>query len=94
MPKRREETEGKAGNGERKPDPPGALPEMVVDQGGNAAGNHPQSKPERVSAQEIVNVVVTVSREGAGAEQDHNSNGKQTENSEKQDVRALAMHQS
>ena len=94
MPEGREKTEGKANQGEREPDPPGALPEMVIDQGGDAAGNHPDPEPERVPAEEIINVVVTVSRESAGAEKDHDADGKQAEDSEKQDVGALAMHQS
>ncbi len=92
VPERRQKTERQPDEREGEPDIPGALPEMVIDQGRGDAGDEPDPEPHRVPAQEIINVVVTVAREGAGAEEDDDANRQQSQDSKKQDVGALPLH--
>ena len=92
MPEGREKTKRQPDEREGKPDPPGALPEMVIDQGRGGAGGKANPEPHGVAAEEIIDVVMAVFREGAGAEKNHDADREQAEDSEKQDVGALALH--
>ena len=93
MPEGREKAERQPDKRERKPNPPGALPEMVIDQRRDGAGDQTQPEPEGVPAEEIIDIVMAVFRKSAGAEKNHDADGEQAEDSEKQDVGALPMHE-
>ena len=83
VPEGRKKTEGEANQGTCEPDPPGPLPEMVIHQGAHAAGNHSEPEPDRVPAKEIINIVVTVFGESAGAEENDDADREQPEDGEK-----------
>ena len=53
----------------------------------------PNPEPESVPAHEKINVAVAVPGERAGAEKNNDADGEQPEDSEKQNVGALPVHQ-
>ena len=94
MPEGREKAERQPDKPERKPNPPGALPEMVIDQRRDGAGDQTQPEPEGMPLEEIIDIALAVLRESAGAEKNDDADRQQAEDSEKQDIGALPMHDS
>jgi hypothetical protein len=62
-----------------KPQPPGALPKMVIHHRSQGAGNQPNSEPEPLALDKKVNVTVTVVGKGACAKKHHDTDDKQAE---------------
>jgi hypothetical protein len=79
----RKKAKRQSAEGEGKPNPPGALPEMIIDQRRNGAGDQTQTEPEGVPAEEIINIVMTVLSKGTGTEKNHDADGEETKDSEK-----------
>ena len=63
------ETERQGDEREPEPDPPGSLPEMVIDQRRGCANDETNPQPERLAFHEKIHVAVTVPREGARAKE-------------------------
>src|SRR4030095_12946086 len=92
VPEGRKKAERQPAEGEGKPNPPGALPEMVIDQRRHGAGDQTQTEPESVPAEEIINIVMTVLRKGAGAKKNHDADSEEAKDREKQNVSDLPAH--
>ena len=56
----RNETQGKDDEREPEPDPGRALPEMVIHERADHAADESDPEPDRLTFDEIINVVVTV----------------------------------
>ena len=68
----RHEAESQGSEREKEPHPPGAIPEMVINQRGRNQNGKANPEPERLAFDKEVNVAVSIARECAGAEKhDH-----------------------
>jgi len=75
-----------------KPHPPCALPELVVDDRANHAGDDADAEPEGLAFQKVNGIAMAVLREGARAEKHHESEDDQRRHGKDQEVDAFAMH--
>ena len=66
---------------------------MIINQRGTTAAYHPDAEPDRVPAQKIIHIVMTILGKGASAKKDDDAKGKQGKHGEEQDVGAFTMHQ-
>ena len=77
----------------RKPNPPGALPEMVVHHRGYGADDEPHPKPRRLAFDEKINIAMRIARESARAKQHNDADHEHQQHRDEHDVGAFAMHQ-
>ena len=89
---RRHETEDQRHDGQAKPDPPGACPEMIIGERGERADDQPNPEPHRLAFHEKVIVAMAVLRERAGAEEHDDADDQHREHGQRKDVSALTMH--
>src|SRR5262249_1100856 len=94
VPKRRQKAKRQADERASKRNIQGTVRKMVIDQRGRPAGHHSDSKPDRMTAQKIVNVVVAILRKSARAEKNHDADREQPEDRQEEEIRAFAMHRS
>ena len=87
-----DKTKRESNESQAKPDPPGSLPEMVIDQGRYRADHEADTEPNQLSLHEKIDVAMTVSRERAGAEKHDDADNEHAKNSQEQKIGALAMH--
>ena len=88
----RHETKGQSSEGEKEPQPPGVIPEMVIDQCGTDQNRDPNSKPESLAFDEKVHIAVGITCKSAGAEQHDDSDDEHGQHRQKKEICALALH--
>ena len=77
---------------EGKPQPPCALPNVIVNERGKNADRKTNSEPNSLPPDEKINVSMTVARKSACAKEHDNPDNKKSKHSEKKDIGALTMH--
>ena len=77
---------------QRKPQPPRALPKVIVNERRKDADRKANSEPNRLPPNEKIDVSVTVPRKRTRAEEHDNSDNEKSQHSEKKDIGALTMH--
>src|SRR5205085_2512785 len=79
--------------GDTDPQPPGALPEMVIDHRRCDAKSEANSKPDRLMFEKKVRIAMTVLGKSAGAEKHHDADDEQSQHRNKQEVSAFPIHE-
>ena len=75
-----------------EPNPPRALPEMVIDQRRRDANSEAHSKPERLVLEKKVGVAMAILGKSAGAEKHHDADDEQPKHRNEQEVSASPIH--
>src|SRR5205807_686638 len=74
------------------PNPPGSLPEMVIDQRRRDADSEPDSKPDRLVFKKKIRIAVAVFRESASAEKHYDADDEEPKHRNKKEVSAFPVH--
>src|SRR5437868_5473900 len=88
----RNETQNEHDRGDTDPQPPSALPEMVIDQRRRSAGSEPHSEPRRFVLEEKIRLVMAVLRKSAGAKKHHDADVEQSQHRNKGELIAFPIH--
>ena len=77
---------------QREPQPPCALPKVIINHRGKDADCKPNPEPNRLPFDEKINVSMTVARKRARAKEHDNPDNEKSQHSEEKDIGALTMH--
>ena len=88
----RNETKHERDYGQTEPEPPGALPEMIVDQGRESTDSQSDSEPNSLAFDEKIDVAVTIAGKSAGAEKHDDADHEHDEHGHEHEICAFAMH--
>src|SRR5947207_9493513 len=78
-PDMRDITKGERNRGHAQPDPPGALPKMVIDQRGGDADGQTNTEPDGLAFQEKQCVAVAIAGKSARAEKHHDADDQKSQ---------------
>src|SRR5262249_47864504 len=85
-------TKGQSHHGEAKPQPPSALPKVIVNERSKDADGKANSEPNGLPSDEKIDVSMTVARKSTCAKEHDNPDNKKSQHGEKKDIGTLTMH--
>src|SRR4029077_3538002 len=77
---------------QRKPQPPCALPKVIISQRANDADRETNSEPNRLPSDEKIDVSMAVARKRTRAKKHDDPDNEKSQDGEKKDISALTMH--
>ena len=88
----RNETKYERDRSDTQPNPPGSLPEVIINQGRSDTNDQTNSEPNRLVFEEKVRVAMAVFGKSAGAEKHHDADDEQSQHRNEQEVSAFSVH--
>ena len=88
----RNKTEREGDQGDAKPNPPSALPKMIIQQGCCRTNHQPYGQPKSLTFDKKIDIAMAVACKRARAKKHDNADDKHAKHGDKQDISAFTMH--